>query len=251
MIQCISVFYACSSQTSSVCFGNCYCECMWLVIVTKDVITYYLILKFLGVHLIVNDKVPVSEILTNPWLTYDVPSAFRYNILGLAAVRTGDRFFDNSDGRAGALATALLENIEHMELHHIRQVLHLVVIPVVKVCPVVLWDMWLGQLLPPVLIHCHRVLTPAWRSLLQEGSVKGPNIWGGGSATGNSSSPQQIKSEVMKDKLLRDLTRETCHLLSSAASPALNRGSQIDQNQGDGGMDVMVQQFNIAGSLIG
>lgn len=200
-----------------------------------------------------SDKVPVSEILTNPWLTYDVPSAFRYNILGLAAVRTGDRFFDNSDGRAGALATALLENIEHMELHHIRQVLHLVVIPIVKVCPVVLWDMWLGQLLPPVLIHCHRVLTPAWRNLLQEGSVKGPSIWGGGSTTGlgNSSSPQQIKSEVMKDKLLRDLTRETCHLLSSAASPALNRGSQIDQNQGDGGMDVMVQQFNIAGSLIG
>lgn len=212
-----------------------------------------LIVKFLGLHLIVIDQVLVCKKLTNPWLMYDMPSAFRYNILGLAAVRTGDRFFDNSDGRAGALATALLENIEYMELHHIRQVLHLVVIPVVKVCPVVLWEMWLGQLLPPVLIHCHRVLTPAWRSLLQEGSVKSPSVWGGGNVAGlgNSSSPQQIKSEVMKDKLLRDLTRETCHLLSSAATPALNRGSQIDQNQGDGGMDVMVQQFNIAGSLIG
>lgn len=160
----------------------------------------------------------------------------RYNILGLAAVRVGDSFFDDADGWAAALATALLENIDSMELHHIRQLLHLVVIPIVKVCPVNLWDPWLGQLLPPVLIHCHRVLSTGWTSLLQEGSVKAPGTWAAISTSdmGDGSSIQQIKTEVMKEKLLRDLTRETCNLLSTAASPALNRSSQPDQSQGNG-----------------
>ena len=184
-------------------------------------------------------------------LMYDI---FRYNILGLAAVRVGDSFFDNVDGRATALATALLENIDSMELHHIRQLLHLVVIPTVKVCPVNLWDPWLGQLLPPVLIHCHRVLSTAWTSLLQEGFVKAPGTWAAANTLdmGDGSSIQQIKTEVMKEKLLRDLTRETCNLLSTTASPALNRSSQPDQSQGNGvGIDAVSFHFNAAASLIG
>lgn len=175
-----------------------------------------------------------------------------YNILGLAAIRVGEGFFVEVDGRSAALATALLENIEHMELHHTRQLLHLVVIPLVKVCPAALWDPWLRLLLPPVLIHCHRVLTTAWTSLIREGSVKIPSNRSVGSDINYQSSMQQIKSEVIKEKLLRDLTRETCQLLSTAASPALNRTTQQDTSEGDGGgMDVAgLQQLNTGNSLI-
>lgn len=178
--------------------------------------------------------------------------AHRYNILGLAAIRVGEGFFVEVDGRSAALATALLENIEHMELHHTRQLLHLVVIPLVKVCPAALWDPWLRLLLPPVLIHCHRVLTTAWTSLIREGSVKIPSNRSVGSDINYQSSMQQIKSEVIKEKLLRDLTRETCQLLSTAASPALNRTTQQDTSEGDGGgMDVAgLQQLNTGNSLI-
>lgn len=177
----------------------------------------------------------------------------RYNILGLSATRIGEGFFADVDSRPAALAIALLENIEHMELHHIRQLLHLVIIPVVKVCPVTLWDPWLRQLLPPVLIHCHRVLTTAWTSLIREGSVKIPGNWSVSIASdaNNQSSTQQIKSEVIKEKLLRDLTRETCQLLSTAASPSLNRTTQQDATEGDGGgMEIAGLQFNSANSLV-
>jgi exportin-5 len=175
--------------------------------------------------------------------------SYRYNILGLSATRIGEGFFVDVDGRSAALATALLENIQHMELHHVRQLLHLVIIPVVKMCPITLWDPWLRQLLPPVLIHCHRVLTTAWTSLIKEGSVKIPDNWSVNAS--NQNSTQQIKSEVIKEKLLRDLTRETCQLLSTAASPALNRSTPQDGIEGDsGGMEVVGSQFNSATSLI-
>ncbi|KAG0582809.1 hypothetical protein KC19_3G087700 [Ceratodon purpureus] len=173
-----------------------------------------------------------------------------YNILGLSATRIGEGFFVDVDGRPAALATALLENIQHMELHHIRQLLHLVIIPVVKMCPITLWDPWLRQLLPPVLVHCHRVLTTAWTSLIKEGSVKIPDNWS--VSTSNQNSTQEIKSEVIKEKLLRDLTRETCQLLSTASSPALNiRTTPQDGVEGDGGgMEVAGSPFNPATSLI-
>lgn len=176
-----------------------------------------------------------------------------YNILGLSASRIADGFFVDMDDRPAALAVALLENIEHMELHHIRQLLHLVIIPVVKACPATLWDPWLMRLLSPVLIHSHRVLTSAWASLIRDGSVKIPDNWSV-SATldaNSQTSTQQMKSEVIKEKLLRDLTRETCQLLSTAASPSLNRTTQQDAGEGDGGgMEVAGLQFNCANSLV-
>ncbi|XP_024381271.1 protein HASTY 1 isoform X2 [Physcomitrium patens] len=175
-----------------------------------------------------------------------------YNILGLAAIRLGEGFFVDTDGRPAAMATALLENIEHMELHHIRQLLHLVVIPVVKVCPANLWDPWLRLLLPPILIHCHRVLSISWTSLIKEGALNIPSNWSLNTDVSNQSSMQQIQSEVMKEKLLRDLTRETCQLLSTAASPTHNRATQQDASEGDGGsMEVVgTQQLNKMNNLV-
>lgn len=158
----------------------------------------------------------------------------------------------DTDGRPAAMATALLENIEHMELHHIRQLLHLVVIPVVKVCPANLWDPWLRLLLPPILIHCHRVLSISWTSLIKEGALNIPSNWSLNTDVSNQSSMQQIQSEVMKEKLLRDLTRETCQLLSTAASPTHNRATQQDASEGDGGsMEVVgTQQLNKMNNLV-
>ncbi len=172
----------------------------------------------------------------------------RYNVIGIAAVRLGEGFFDDSGGRATALATALLENLESMQINHIRYLLHAVVIPMVRSCPRSRWDPWLRLVLPPILIHCYGVLSTAWTSLLEEGTIKVPGKWGHGS------SAQEMKTEVMKDKLLRDLTRETCHLLSTAASTAFNPSPTTPEQQSHGegtSMDVVGIQFSISDSLIG
>ncbi|BBN01643.1 exportin-5 [Marchantia polymorpha subsp. ruderalis] len=141
-----------------------------------------------------------------------------YNVLGLAALRIGDDFFDDTDGRAAACAVALVENINYMEMHHLRQLNHSVIVNFVKHCPRPHWVSWLGRLLPRVLVHCQAVLSSAWSSLIREGAVRAPVNWVVSAAVGSDDgSSRAIKTEVILEKLLRDLTRETCHVLAVIA----------------------------------
>ncbi|KAJ6816610.1 protein HASTY 1 [Iris pallida] len=137
-----------------------------------------------------------------------------YNVIGLSAT-TGDNFFRCMDNSSVALA--LMENIQSMEFRHIRQLVHLALIPLVKFCPMDLWGSWLENLLHPLLLHCQQALSCSWDSLLREGRAKVPDSFG-------NLSGLELKVEVMEEKLLRDLTREICFLLSTLASPALNSG---------------------------
>ncbi|KAK3418467.1 hypothetical protein EUGRSUZ_H04418 [Eucalyptus grandis] len=137
-----------------------------------------------------------------------------YNVLGLSTT-VGDAFFKCLD--IHSVAVALMENIQFMEFRHIRQLVHLVVIPLIKACPVDLWETWLETLLRPLFIHSRQALSSSWSSLLLEGRAKVPDT------TGMVAS-SDLKVEVMEEKLLRDLTREICALLSAIASPALNTG---------------------------
>ncbi|KAL3721584.1 hypothetical protein ACJRO7_033996 [Eucalyptus globulus] len=122
-----------------------------------------------------------------------------YNVLGLSTT-VGDAFFKCSD--IHSVAVALMENIQSMEFRHIRLLVHLVV---------------LETLLQPLFIHSQQALGSSWSSLLHEGRVKVLNT------TGMVAS-SDLKVEVMEEKLLRDLIREICALLSTIASPALNTG---------------------------
>ncbi|KMT13498.1 hypothetical protein BVRB_4g082770 [Beta vulgaris subsp. vulgaris] len=135
-----------------------------------------------------------------------------YDVLGLATT-IGDAFFKclNID----TVALALMENLQSMEYRHLKQLIHLVIIPLVKSCPPDLWGTWLEKLLHPLLLYAQQALSSSWSSLLNEGRAKVPdvcNILGG----------SDLKVEVMEEKLLRDLTREVCGLLSALASPGLN-----------------------------
>lgn len=138
----------------------------------------------------------------------------RYNVLGLSAT-IGDSFFKCMDVHHVALA--LVENIQAMEFRHIRQLVHSVLIPLVKCCPPDLWEGWLEQLLHPLLLHTQRALSCSWSSLLQEGRAKVPDLRG-------ILAGSDLKVEVMEEKLLRGLTREICSLLSVLASSGLNGG---------------------------
>lgn len=135
-----------------------------------------------------------------------------YGVLGLAT-SIGDHFYKCID--SNALAAALLENLQAMDFRHIRQLIHMVIIPLVKTCPPLFWESWLGKILPALLVHCQHVLSVSWTSL-REGSVEVPDCFGDSSALG-------LKAEVMKEKLLRDLTRDTCALLAALASPVANK----------------------------
>nr|XP_016442151.1 PREDICTED: protein HASTY 1-like isoform X1 [Nicotiana tabacum] len=136
-----------------------------------------------------------------------------YNVLGLSAT-IGDSFkcLDSQ-----SVALALMENIQHMEFRHLRLLLHLALIPLIKNCPANMWEAWLEKLLHPLLVHSQQALSYSWSSLLQEGRAKVPDLHG-------IVDGSDLKVEVMEEKLLRDLTRETCSILSVFASSVLNAG---------------------------
>lgn len=135
-----------------------------------------------------------------------------YSILGLSAT-LGDSFFRCIDPHSVILA--LTENIQHMEFRHIKQLVHLALIPLVKFCPSDLWEVWLEKLLYPLLLHVWQALSSSWSSLLRDGKTNVPDLQG--VLVGSD-----LKVEVMEEKLLRDLTREICSLFSVLASPGLN-----------------------------
>ncbi|RLN24777.1 hypothetical protein C2845_PM07G12230 [Panicum miliaceum] len=137
-----------------------------------------------------------------------------YNVLGLGAT-LGEAFFRCAE--ASSVTLALMENVQVMEFRHLRQLIHLVIIPFVKYCPADLWQVWLVNLLQPLFVHCQQALHYSWSSLLHEGRAKVPD------SIGNLSG-SELKAEVMEEKLLRDLTREVCAVLWALASPGLNSG---------------------------
>nr|XP_027107518.1 protein HASTY 1-like isoform X3 [Coffea arabica] len=137
-----------------------------------------------------------------------------YNVLGLSAT-VEDSFFKYLD--SDSIALALMENIQSMEFRHIRQLVHSSIIPLVRCCPSDLWEGWMEKLLHPLLFHSQRALSSSWSSLLQEGHAKVPDLHG-------IPAGSDLKVEVMEEKLLRDLTREICSLLSVLASSGLNSG---------------------------
>lgn len=116
-----------------------------------------------------------------------------------------------------SVAVALMENIQSMEFRHMRQLVHSILIPLIKYCPSDMWEIWLEKLLHPLFVHAQQALSCSWSSLLQDGRAKVPDVHG--ILTGSD-----LKVEVMEEKLLRDLTREICSLLSVIASPPLNAG---------------------------
>ncbi|XP_061348450.1 protein HASTY 1 isoform X2 [Gastrolobium bilobum] len=137
-----------------------------------------------------------------------------YNVLGLSTT-IGDSFFKYLD--VHSVAVALIENIQSMEFRHMRQLVHSTLIPLVKNCPLDMWEIWLEKLLHPLFVHAQQALSCSWSSLLQDGRAKVPDVQG-------VLSGSDLKVEVMEEKLLRDLTREMCSLLSAIASPPLNTG---------------------------
>ncbi|PWA66254.1 Armadillo-like helical [Artemisia annua] len=143
-----------------------------------------------------------------------------YNVLGLSAT-VGDSFFKSID--ISAVDLALMENINSMEFRHIRLLVHSIMIPLVKHCPSDLWDVWLTRLLYPLLVYSHQALKISWSGLMDEGRAKVPDLHGIQDGT-------NLKVEVMEEKLLRDLTREICLLLSVLCSPGLNCGLHPEQS---------------------
>lgn len=137
----------------------------------------------------------------------------RYNVLGLATT-IGDSFFKCLD--VNSVALALMENIQSMEFRHIRQLIHSILIPLVKFCPLDLWEEWLEKLLHPLFLQTQQALSCSWSCLLREGRARVPDV--------HAMLAGDLKVEVMEEKLLRDLTRETCALLSVLALPGLNTG---------------------------
>lgn len=132
--------------------------------------------------------------------------------MGLSAT-LGDSFFRCID--PNSVIVALTENIQYMEFRHIKQLVHLALTPLVKSCPLDLWEVWLEKLLHPLLLHVWQALSSSWSSLLNDGKTKVPDLLG-------VLSGSDLKVEVMEEKILRNLTREICSLFSVLASPGLN-----------------------------
>ncbi|XP_050225235.1 protein HASTY 1 [Mercurialis annua] len=154
----------------------------------------------------------INESDTRNWLKGIRDSG--YNVLGLS-MTIGDPFYKCLD--IHSVSVALVENIHSMQFRHIRQLIHSVLMFLVKSCPSEMWEVWLEKLMYPLLLHTQQVLSFSWSSLLHEGKAKVPDVLG-------MLAGSDLKVEVMEEKLLRDLTRETCSLLSAIASPVVNTG---------------------------
>ncbi|KAJ6694225.1 hypothetical protein OIU85_004961 [Salix viminalis] len=126
-----------------------------------------------------------------------------YNVLGLS-MTIGDPFFKCLD--VHSVGVALMENIQSMEFRHTRQLVHSALIPLVKHCPMEMWEVWLEKLLHPLFIHAQQTLTFSWSSLLHEGKAKVPDVLG-------ILAEADLKAEVMEEKLLRDLTQQSGHAI--------------------------------------
>ncbi|XAR54705.1 hypothetical protein NMG60_11029962 [Bertholletia excelsa] len=137
-----------------------------------------------------------------------------YNVIGLSTT-IGDSFFKCLDVQSVSLA--LMENIQSMDFRHIRQLVHSILIPLVRNCPPNLWEEWIEKLLYPLFLYAQQALSCSWSNLLQEGRAKVPDLHG-------IVAGSDMKLEVMEEKILRDLTREICSLLSVLASSGLNSG---------------------------
>ncbi|KAH6556722.1 hypothetical protein KP509_1Z160000 [Ceratopteris richardii] len=148
-----------------------------------------------------------------------------YSLLGLSATHFTDIFFSHD---SNVVQTYLLENIEVMEYRHMRLFLHFIVIPLVKSCPGDLRELWLHIVLQRTLNFCEATLPHSWNNLITKGAVTL-------SEAACKSEGLGIKEEVLQEKLLRDLTRETCILLSVLASTTLNpnlpSGEQLLQSR--------------------
>ncbi|XP_024536193.1 protein HASTY 1, partial [Selaginella moellendorffii] len=142
-----------------------------------------------------------------------------YNVLRYASSRLGNQFFVNMSGLSGPLATGLMESLSSMEFRHLRSLVHSVIQSFVRFCPQSLREVWLGQLLPPLLVHCHATLPLAWENLVREGAVKTGTLFAVDGSSG-------INTELVEERMLRELTREVCTLLAIMASSELNPEQQ-------------------------
>lgn len=112
---------------------------------------------------------------------------------------------------------ALMENVLSMEFRHIRQLVHSVLIHLVKYCPIDLWEAWLEKLLHLLFVHCQQAFSCSWSSFMHEGRAMVPYLHG-------IVAGSDLKVEVIEEKRLCDLTSEICSLLSIMASSGLNAG---------------------------
>eukprot|EP00850_Spirogloea_muscicola_P002509 SM000009S23638 [mRNA] locus=s9:1311908:1321866:+ [translate_table: standard] len=136
-----------------------------------------------------------------------------YNAIGAAAMRMGDAFFESCNPRVLDISQALLEGLDSMEHRHQRQLLRIIIGPILKHCPPAQWHAWLRPLIPPIVIHNQKALSIAWATL--KSSAETSAMMGGPKRSG---SEQQTNVEVLEEKLLRDFTREACGLLMMIAS---------------------------------
>lgn len=112
-----------------------------------------------------------------------------------------------------------------MDFRHTRQLVHSVLVPLVKHCPPGTWEIWLEKLLHPLFVYAQQALSLSWSSLLQDGRAKVPDAHG-------ILAGSDLKLEVIEEKLLRNLTREICSLLSIIASSPLNTGLPTVEQSG-------------------
>eukprot|EP00271_Cylindrocystis_brebissonii_P001223 TRINITY_DN11542_c0_g2_i1.p1 TRINITY_DN11542_c0_g2~~TRINITY_DN11542_c0_g2_i1.p1 ORF type:complete len:1173 (-),score=281.19 TRINITY_DN11542_c0_g2_i1:59-3355(-) len=151
---------------------------------------------------------------------------FGYSSLGLAASKAPSVFFTDTDRRASDMCRALLENFPSMESWHIKNMLRLLLQPLIRACPPEQWGIWLEPLLPPILHHTRGLLETGWSNLQQKGAVIVPE----GSAKNSDKALIDETDDVLAEKLLRDLSREVLALLALLANTPPTRGSSPSKN---------------------
>ncbi|CAL4973536.1 unnamed protein product [Urochloa decumbens] len=130
-----------------------------------------------------------------------------YNIIGLCASIEGG-FFKLLNGFH--VSVALSKYLGSLEFRHLRKLIKLTIIPLVKNCPRKFWKEWVDNLLRPLLRHSEKILHYAWSSILYHEHAGVPYYFGE-----LSGSSEKIKT--LERDILLEFTRDFSALLEVLA----------------------------------
>ena len=125
---------------------------------------------------------------------------------------------------AALVPEVLMEGLPDMETRHLRLALRHLVLPLMRHCPRPLRGRWIAPLLHPLVTAMERRLGELWAGLL-------PNLDGASTARGKEDA-DAASEEVVRERLVRDLTKDYASVLQAITGAGMVPGDPLASTEG-------------------
>lgn len=138
-----------------------------------------------------------------------------YSTFALFSVHAPAAFYPNQ-ALASVCSGSMLAHLPHMELRHIRQCVHAAVRPIMGRCPQAHRALWQAALVNPLCASLHDRLAAAW---MDTRVVNATKTMDKREEDDNDSVDDAEVEDLISERILREITRDHCAILSNVASP--------------------------------